>query len=59
MANKEKIKTFLIEKERIDENDAKIYKEQLKMELRYIKKVKCKNHLKNTIKFIKVKSEKT
>lgn len=42
MASKENIKVFLIEKNRINEKDAKKYKEQMNLELRNNKKVKCK-----------------
>ena len=42
MASKENIKVFLIEKNRINEKDAQKYKEQMKIELRNNKKVKCK-----------------
>lgn len=59
MGKKENIKLFLIEKGRINENEAKIYKDELKIELRNIKKVKWKDNQKYTIKLIKVKSEKT
>ena len=59
MGKKENIKLFLIEKGRINENEEKIYKDELKIELRNIKKVKWKDNQKYTIKLIKVKSEKT
>ena len=42
MASKENIKVFLIEKNRINEKDAKKYKEQMNIELRDNKKVKWK-----------------
>ena len=41
---KKNIKLFLIEKGRINENEAKIYKDELKIELRNIKKVKWKDN---------------
>ena len=50
MATKENIKFFLIEKTRINENEANKYKEQMKIELRDIKKVKWKYKKKYTIK---------